>query len=524
MATIVAEGNQATALSDGKFGLSLLPGEFWWGGAINDGSHMPFGKHLYRCDLRHDLRGNQAVPLLVSSKGRYIWSERAFTFSFEDNGAHLFLDSGSSEIVYSDGHDDLPGACRAARQRFFPPTGVMPDSQNFSAPQYNSWIEMQYEPSQEKVLRYVRDICEQGLPPGVFMIDDNWFEDHGVWTFHPTRFPDPAAMVREMHGYGFRVMLWISPFISPDSGAYRELKAKGYLVRANHGSPAVREWWNGHSALLDITHPGAKDWLESQLLPLTEMGIDGFKLDAGDPEYIRPSDQLYSGADAVGYCEEWARFGLSFRFNESRACWKLAGTSLVQRLRDKFHGWGRDGLADIIPNGLAQSLAGYSFTCPDMVGGGDIGSFTQPGFELDQELFVRTLQCSLLFPILQFSIAPWRVLDNEHWGYCRQAVALRQKLAPLILRLAQEAASTGEPIQRHMAYVFPGLGFEEVDDQFLLGDEVLVAPVIEKGASKRSLILPPGLWIGQDGSEIQGPAKLEVDAPLSCLPCFHRRP
>ncbi|HEX5322914.1 MAG TPA: glycoside hydrolase family 31 protein [Capsulimonadaceae bacterium] len=523
MATILAEGNQTPVFSDGKFGLSLLPGEFWWGGAVNDGAHMPFGKRLYCCDLRRDLRGNQAVPLLISSKGRYIWSSGPFTFSFEDKGAHLFIDSGSSEIVYDEGHGDLPGAYRAVCRRFFPPSGRMPDALNFSAPQYNSWIEMQYEPSQEKVLRYVRDICAQGLPPGVFMIDDNWFEDHGVWRFHPARFPDPAAMVREMHEYGFQIMLWVSPFISPDSDTYRELKNNGYLVRDQHGFPVVREWWNGHSAMLDVTHPGATDWLLAQLSRLTEeIGIDGFKLDAGDPEYISPSDQTYSAADAVSYCEEWARLGLGFRFSESRACWKLAGTPLVQRLRDKFHDWGRDGLADIIPNGLAQSLAGYSFTCPDMVGGGDIGSFTRAGFELDQELFVRTLQCSLLFPIMQFSIAPWRVLDAEHWGYCKQAIELRQNLAPLILQLARDAATTGEPILRHMAYVFPGCGFEEVSDQFLLGNELLVAPVIERGASHRSVVVPPGRWIAEDGTKIEGPGIEDIPAPLSRLPWFLR--
>jgi alpha-glucosidase (family GH31 glycosyl hydrolase) len=525
MTYTVDEEIAAPNLSRGKFGLSLLPNEYWWGGAVNDGVHMPFGKRLYRCDLRHDLHGNQAVPLLISSKGRYIWSAGPFTFSFEDNGAHLFIDNTTSEIVYDEGHGDLPGAYLAACQRFFPPNGRVPDPLNFSAPQYNSWIEMQYEPTQEKVLSYVRDIRAQGLPPGVFIVDDNWFEGHGVWRFHPGRFPNPAGMVREMHDQGFRVMLWVSPFISPDSVVYRQLRAEGMLVRDQLNAPVVREWWNGHSALLDITHPGAVEWLHSQLGALTEnFGVDGFKFDAGDPDYFRPTDQTYSSTDAVGYCEAWARLGLRYPFNESRACWKLAGTPLVQRLRDKFHDWGPGGLADIIPNGLTQSLAGYSFTCPDMVGGGDIGSFTRPAFELDQELFVRTLQCSVLFPIMQFSIAPWRVLDTEHWEYCRQAVELRQRMAPLILGLAHEASLTGEPIMRHMAYAFPGYGFEEVNTQFLLGSEVLVAPVIEKGASSRQVVVPPGRWLGEDGTKIEGPGIQQVSAPLSRLPWYQKVP
>ena len=202
-------------------------------------------------------------------------------------------------------------------------------------------------------------------------------------------------------------MLWVSPFVSPDSGVYRELAGKDFLVRDAEGVPVVRRWWNGQSALLDVTHPGAREWLRKCLDALTEeYGIDGFKFDGGDPDYFRDGDWTHTPVDGPGYCEAWASMGLGYAFNELRACWKLGGQPLIQRLRDKHHSWGRDGLSDIVPNGLAQGLAGYSFICPDMVGGGDIGSFTKPGFQVDQELFVRTLQCSALFPILQFSIAP----------------------------------------------------------------------------------------------------------------------
>ena len=92
----------------------------------------------------------------------------------------------------------------------------MPDKRLFSAPQYNTWIEMTYYHSQERVLAYARGIIESGLPPGVLMIDESWQESFGQWEFHSGRFPDPKGMVDELHQMGFKVMLWVVPFITPD--------------------------------------------------------------------------------------------------------------------------------------------------------------------------------------------------------------------------------------------------------------------------------------------------------------------
>ncbi len=502
----------------------LADDEYWWGGQVNDGVLMPFGAASeYRCDLRQSNGGNQAVPLLASSRGRFVWCDRAFTFEF-DRGMLFVASAPGSPATLAEGYGNLPGAFRAAREKYFPPSGRMPGALNFSAPQYNCWIEMQYQPTQEKMLRYAREILDHGLPPGVLMIDDNWFENHGDWQFHPGRFPDPAAMIRQLREWGFQVMLWVSPFISADSIVYRNLAARGLLVRdAETDKPVVREWWNGQSALLDVTHPDAIAWQHQALRRLMDKaGVDGFKFDAGDPDYFRLGDRTYRPIDPVGYSEAWGRVGLQYALNEYRACWKLAGQALVQRLRDKRHTWGRDGLADLVPNGLAQSLAGYAFTCPDMVGGGDIGSFTNPDFKPDQELFVRTMQASALFPILQFSIAPWRVLDSEHWNYCYGAVQVRQELAPYILEQARLAAQTGEPMMRPLAYNYPDGGFETVTDQFLLGDNILVAPVIEKSAVSRTIAFPAGDWRDEKGTVIHGPCSIEVDAPLSRLPWYRK--
>jgi alpha-glucosidase (family GH31 glycosyl hydrolase) len=128
-----------------------------------------------------------------------------------------------------------------------------------------------------------------------------------------------------------------------------------------------------------------------------------------------------------------------------------------------------------------------------------------------------------LFPMMQFSAAPWRVLrDKVKVGYCRDAALLHVRFGELILQLAKTAACMGEPILRPLAYNYPGEPYETVIDQFMLGTDLLVAPVIEQGAVRRSVVLPRGRWLADDGAEYDGPAKIDVDAPLARLPWFER--
>jgi alpha-glucosidase (family GH31 glycosyl hydrolase) len=248
---------------------------------------------------------------------------------------------------------------------------------------------------------------------------------------------------------------------------------------------------------------------------MTGDGVDGFKFDAGDLQHYRPDDVTMAGAGAVDQCEAWARLATEFSFNELRACWKMGGQPLSQRLHDKPRIWGHGGLASLIPEAIAQGLIGHSFNCPDMVGGGELSSF-RDGSSLDQELFVRFAQCSALFPMMQFSLAPWRVLDERHFAAVLAAVQTRQALVPYLSTLVDHAASTGEPILRPLAYHFPG--YEAVHDEFLLGEEILCAPVLEQRAATRRVVLPPGRWLGSDGSVTSGPAEFVLDVQLESLP------
>lgn len=515
-----------------ELSLPLLKGERWHGGVVSDAHLMPF-REGYSHDLLADAKGNQAQPLLISTRGRWVWSDAPFSFSFDDG--ELRVESVHAPIQHGAGGDSLSDAYLAASHQFFPPAGRTPPREMFALPQYNTWIELMYDQNQVDIEAYARGIIDNGFPSGVLMIDDNWQEDYGVWRFHPGRFSDPKAMTDALRELGFRVMLWVCPFVSPDSMTYRELHRERLLVynAERLRDPAMIFWWNGVSASLDFTNPGARDWFVGELSRLQdEYGVDGFKLDGGDAKYYTGVES-HEPALPNDHSEWFGHIGLEFPFNEYRAMWKNGGQPLAQRLRDKSHSW--DDLAMLVPGILTQGLMGYPYACPDLIGGGEYRSFLNLD-QVDQELIVRSAQCHALMPMMQFSVAPWRVLDEAHLAACREAAWLHVQFGRLIFDLAVESAGSGEPIVRSMEYVFPHQGYADVSDQFLLGDSILVAPVIESGARSREVAFPPGRWqrmqvqFEWDGGEpelelipgvvVEGPIQQTVEARLDELPFF----
>jgi len=488
----------------------------WWAGIIDHGHRMPLAEG-YQADMRGDTYGNQAQPLLLSSQGDVIWSEDAFAFQLSPQG--LRVDNDGGRLVQARSGKSLREAFLYASQTHFPPSGKLPDELLFTAPQYNTWIELQYDQNQADILQYAQAIRDNGFPPGVLMIDDNWQQNYGQWDFRKNKFPDAKAMVHTLHAQGFKVMLWMVPFVHADCEAYPDLARRGLLLRNASGDVASIKWWNGAGALLDLTHPEAVAWFRSQLDYLqSTYQVDGFKFDAGD-------SQFYKGTIASRpvspntHSELFGKIGLDYPLNEYRAMWKMGGQPLVQRLRDKHHSW--DDVQKLVPNMLLTGLMGYPFSCPDMIGGGEYKSF-QPGAKIDQELVVRSAQSHALMPMMQFSVAPWRVLDAPHLNAVQQAVQLREKHKHYILKLARQSAATGEPMMRSLEYAFPHQGYERVNDQFLLGDRLLVAPVLEKDARERTVILPPGRWLGFDGKHYAGLAKLTLPVGFDELCYFEK--
>lgn len=477
--------------------IRMLQGEYWWGGAVDWGKEMPLSEKSDFCaDLSLGAM-DQCSPVFLSNKGRYIICEKPPKIEFKKGLINISKNCGAR--LYETG-GGLKEAHLALSQRCFRNDGRIPDESFFKIPQYNTWIELMYNQNQEDILSYANEIIKSGMRPGILMIDEGWSEDYGVYDFYPGRFPNPKKMVEDLHKLGFKVLLWVTPNISPDSNTFRQLRDTNFLLKDKNGDLAIREWWNGYSCVLDLSNPQACEYLEKELYELMKKyGIDGFKFDAGDTYMYRDDDKNLKSGCAAESTKYYDLFAARYNFNELRAVWDMGGEPIVCRLQDKKHSWDDTGLDCIIPNMIMQGLLGYYYGCPDMIGGGAYGSFLGEDFKIDEELFVRWLETSLLCPMIQFSIAPWRVLDKKNCSIVKKYLNIRERYTSYILQLAKEASLGNGPILRPMAYEYPEGGYEECKDMYMLGDKYMVLPIVKKGQNERTARLPQGKWKDQYG-------------------------
>lgn len=420
--------------------------------------------------------------------------------------------------LYS-GYKTLKGAQLAAAEKYFKLNGKIPNVDFFKVPQYNTWIELMYNQNQKQILEYAHSFTDAGMKPGILMIDEGWAPDYGDFDFCRRKFYDPKAMIDELHSLGFKVMLWMTAHISPDSDCFRELRSTDFLIKASDGKTAVREWWNGYSCVLDLTNPHAVAWFKSKLDGIKgKYGVDGFKFDAGGAYLYDEKDCTYISQTAAEHTRAFDSFCAQYEYNELRCVWNCGGMPIVCRLQDKKPSWNKtDGIGMLIPNMLSQGLLGYYFGCPDMVGGGEYGSFKKAGYVFDEELYLRWIEASALCPMMQFSASPKRILSEGGFKTARKFAELHSEYSDMIVQLAHNASVSGEPILRYMEYEFPNQGFEKVTDQFMLGDSVLVAPVLEKGALSRTVKIPDGKWLSSSGEVYIGRKAAQINAAIDEL-------
>lgn len=501
-----------------EYKITYEKGENFFGLAVNEGIKFPLTEMSdYSFDLRTWHSGNQAGAVLLSNKGRYIYSNEPFAIN--NKNGEMVLEG--KEIFIKRNGCSLKEAYLGLVNDFFQNDHKTPNVLMFEKPQYNTWIEMGWDCTQEKVLNYALDIINHGYPAGVLMIDDCWCKDYGVWDFDKEKFPNPKEMIKKLHDLGFIVMLWICPFVSSDSPVFRELEHTDILMKDKSGLHAISHWWNGYSCVIDLTNENGRNYLIKQLDYLKkEYDVDGFKLDAADPEYYHESFEL-NGIERSFQAQEYARIGERYDFSELRVAFNNGLRAVAHRLRDKNHSWTSEGLNTLIPDGIMEGLIGYPYFCPDMIGGGMLLDFQRDDFSFDQDLFVRYAQTSALLPMMQFSLLPWKVLDQEHQKIVLEAVKIHLDYSGLIVELAKKAAESGEMIIRSLNYVFNKDEYLTINDQFMLGDNIMVAPQVVPGTS-RKVVIPEGIWVDERGTEYEN-GVYNIDVPLNRLPIFTKK-
>lgn len=489
-----------------KMKIRMKMGEVWYGGHISRGFLAPLTRFsVFRINSEVVSSYNQYNTLLISNKGRYIWCESGYVASFFLGTITLI--SQKAPFVFHEGFGTLKGAYLDASVKYFKADGKMPNELMFKIPQYCTWIQFETNQNQEGILSYAKSILKSGMPAGELIIDDGWQTGFGEWMFKKEKFADPKKMIQELKELGFKVILWICPFISPTCADYDFLVKEGALVLNKEKKIAMREWWNGTDAVLDFSNQKAQDWFFKQTEVLTkEYGIDGFKQDAGDSMYYADDDITYGNVDANTQSLLWAESARRYDFNELRACFKGGGFGIAQRLCDKSHSWGFAGLRSLVPTALLQGIMGYPFTCPDMIGGGQMGDFRGKNEDsLDHELFKRYAMCSALMPMMQFSLNFWDFKNRDTAKYAKLACDMHLRFSDYIVELAKSSAISGEPIVRYLEYCFPNEGLEKINDIFMLGDKYLVAPI----SSPKGYVevrLPKGKWL-YEGMTFEGGKK-----------------
>jgi alpha-glucosidase len=410
--------------------------------------------------------------------------------------------------------------------------------------------------TQERVLGVAHEFRQRRIPADVLYLDIDHMDGFRVFTWNPKTFPQPRQMLAELHQQGFRTVTIVDPGIKQDANfsVYRSGREAGIYVRNADGSELHAKVWPGVCAFPDFTSPAARDWFGRLYAAPLELGVDGFWNDMNEPGVFSP-DGFAKPEIAVGPQKSFAldakhagdgqpgnhaRYHNVFGMQMARATFEglhklspdkrpvvltRAGFAGVQRYAavwtgDNSANWTH--LALTIPMLTNLSVSGVPFV------GADIGGFMgSPG----AELYTRWLEAAALTPYFRTHSndvsaprEPW-AFGPEHEAINRRSIELRYRLLPYLYTLFEDNERTGLPPMRPLWFAYPGdTQASLVDDEFLVGGDLLVAPVLFEGRTKRDVYFPKGdAWIDWwDGSRHEGGTFAPIDAPLDRLPLFIR--
>ena len=386
------------------------------------------------------------------------------------------------------------------------------------------------------------------MKPSVVVLEA-WSDEATFYRFDKERFPDPAAMIANLHKQGIQVVLWQIPVLKklepgrvcPEHEAdCLEAVEKGFVVKNTDGSPYLipeGRWFSG-SMIPDFTNPAACEWWFEKRRYLLEMGVDGFKTDGGEFVYD-DSAVFYNGQTgaqmrngyAAAYTKVYADFAGKERVLFSRAGYTCCQTTPIHWAGDQQSTW--KALRHVLPPGLNAGLSGIPFWSFDIAGfAGAIPS---------AELYLRSFAMGTFCPVMQWhsepaggqfsellAVSEEGINDRSPWNIakvrkapqvrelCRKLCKEREKLLPYLLEEAKVSARTGRPLMAALLAYWP----EDkkacaIDDQYMLGSRLLVAPVLKQGERGRNVYLPEGSW--QDywtGEETAGSCQVYRE----CLP------
>ncbi|MFE6780012.1 glycoside hydrolase family 31 protein [Streptomyces sp. NPDC057702] len=398
---------------------------------------------------------------------------------------------------------------------------------------------------EDEVRRVVAGYLERGLPLSALHLDIDHYDGHRVFTVDRGRFPDLPRLAADLADDGVRLVSIVDPGVKAEPGnpVYDEGVAAGAFVRDGQGREVRGEVWAGESVFPDFTDPQVRAWWGKLYAERLAQGFAGVWHDMNEPASFAafgdPTLPLSARHALEGrggdhreahnvYGLAMARAGYEalreLRPDQRPFLFSRSGWAGLQRYGGTWSGdvsTGWPGLRASLSLVLGLGLSGVPYSGPDV--GGFAGSPSP-------ELYLRWFQLASYLPLFRTHAAitagrrePWE-FGPEVLEHARAALHERQRLMPYFLTLAQLAHRTGAPYVRPLWWRWPqDRALRECEDAFLLGDSLLVAPVLEAGERRRTVRLPRGRWYDQaTGRAHDGPGRAVVDAPLSRVPVFVR--
>lgn len=401
--------------------------------------------------------------------------------------------------------------------------------------------------SSDEVLAIAREFRERRIPCDALWLDIDYMHEMRSFTWDTTRFPDPAALTRELGEQGFRCVAILDPglAVDPDYEPCASGLAGEHFVLTANGEPARGRVWPGVCHFPDFTRRETRDWWAGLVERFVrDSGIAGLWNDMNEPALFRtplktlPDDARHRGFGGASHARvhnlygqltsQATRDGLGrARADErtfvlTRASHLATAQFAAAWTGDNQSTW--QDLAWSIPMVLSLGLCGQPFSGPDL--GGFDG-------DPEPELYARWFELGAYLPFAR-GHSEKHACRKEPWSFgpeietaVRAALERRMRLLPYLYTLFHAASSSGAPLARPLFFADPeDRALRNVDDAFLLGDALLVAPVIERGARARSVPLPRargGAWYAfPDGCERLAPGTALVSAPIGTTPVFAR--
>ncbi|MDI3508427.1 MAG: alpha-D-xyloside xylohydrolase [Clostridiales bacterium] len=508
--------------------------------------------NVKNCVLELAHRNSQAsVPFAVSSIGYgFLWNNPAIgKVSFGKNLTEWVAES-TKQMDYWITAGDTPAEIEEAYAKV---TGTVPMMPDYGM---GFWqCKLRYQ-TQDELLNIAREYKRRGLPIDVIVIDFFHWPLQGDWKFDPEYWPDPDAMVKELKDMGIELMVSIWPTVDKRSENYEEMLNKGYLVRTDRGIRTTMEFMF-NTVFFDPTNPGARNFVWNVAKRnYYDKGIKIFWLDEAEPEYsvydydnyryylgpVMQVGNIYPVMYAKTFFDGMTAAGQQNVVNLLRCAW--AGSQRYGALvwSGDIHSSFR-ALRDQLRAGLNMGLAGIPWWTTD-IGGFHGGNPDDPAF---RECLVRWFQFGAFCPVFRLHgdrephgqpIGPAgggalpSGAANEVWSYGQEAyeilkkyMFMRERLRPYIKEQMKAAHEKGTPVIRPIFYDFPDdSACWDVDDQYMFGPDILVAPILYEGQRTRKVYLPEGIeWRdAATGTVYEGGQCIKCDAPLDVIPLFLR--